>query len=75
MNTHTILTAHYQNGRWGTNRASVFICDDGRACFSNGFSDPLACADQVEAEQRFYRFLADYKPADALTMRLKGFDA
>ena len=75
MITHTILTAHYQNGRWGTNCASVRIHDDGRACFCNGFGDPLACADQVDAEQRFYRFLADHKPADTLTMRLIGRDA
>ncbi len=69
MAIHTVLTAHYQNGRWGTNCASVRIHDDGRACFCNGFSDPLACRDQIEAERHFYSFLADCKPADALAMR------
>lgn len=75
MANHTVLTAHYQNGRWGTNCASVRIHDDGRVCFCNGFGDPIACRDQIEAERRFHTFLADYKPADTLTMRLKGFDA
>lgn len=75
MSALTILTAHYQNGRWGTNRASVRVHDDGRASFCNGFSDPLACRDQTDAERHFYSFLADHKPADALAMRLLGDNA
>lgn len=68
MNATTILQAHYQNGRWGTQRASVFV-EGGHAFFNNGYADSLRCRSLADAEAHFHSFLADKVPADALTMR------
>ena len=68
----TILEAHYRNGRWGTQRASVFV-EGGRAYFNNGFADSLCCRSLADAEAHFHSFLADMIPADALAMRMMEF--
>ena len=57
-----ILTAHYENGRFGSNKATVNL-RDGRYTFCNGYSDPWAARDLNHAEDMFYEFLADKVPA------------
>lgn len=63
-----ILHAYYRNGRWGTQRASVFV-EGGRAYFNNGFADSLCCRSLADAEAHFHSFIADMIPADAHTIR------
>ena len=64
-----IMEAYYRNGRWGTQRASVFV-EDGRAYFNNGFYDPLFCRTLADAENHFHGFIAARIPADAHSVRL-----
>lgn len=55
----TILQATYQNGRWGSNRASVSTWSDGHITFCNGFADPMVYPDYSAAKRAFHSFLAD----------------
>lgn len=68
-NPTTILQAYYHNGRWGTQRASVFV-EGGRAFFNNGFADALCCHSLADAEAHFHSFIADMTPADAHSIRM-----
>jgi hypothetical protein len=53
----TIAVFAYQNGKFGTNTASLARVDQGYL-FSNGFYDPMLYRCPVEAKAAFRKFVA-----------------
>lgn len=55
----TVIEAHYENGRWGAQRASVTLWNDGRYTFCDGHGDPWACKSYADAKRRMRDYMAD----------------